>query len=95
MRPEDVNPMIGLLNSRFQTYGRENFWSVHTWDYSGYDYGFDLLYNPVRELWTLRTMEDSGYGSSKVILETDDSAVIWRMAECFEPTNPNFKTQRK
>lgn len=84
-----------LLDSRFETYGNENRWAIHSWDYSGYDYGFTLHYNPLRELFTLKTMEDSGYGSSKIILETDDEQIVWRMAECFEPTNRNFKTQRK
>jgi hypothetical protein len=69
-----------------------NRWYLHTHDVSGADYGFTMTYAPDTGVWSIRTYQDSGYGPSKSILDTTDGSLVFTIIECFEPTNPNYKT---
>lgn len=88
-----MNNLVEYLNEKFQSY-KPGRWSLPSFDYAGADFGFELFQYGTGD-WQLKTMEDSGYGPSRLILQTQDEKIIWALAECFAPTNPNYKTQRK
>lgn len=87
-----MDRLIEYANEKFQTL-KNGRWMMHDWDFGGANYGFELLL--IGKDWQLRTFTDSMYGPSKIILQTQDEKIIWALIECFEPTNPSYKTDRK
>lgn len=84
--------IIEYANEKFQSF-QPGRWMLHDWDFFGMTYGFELLL--VGQDWIFRTFEDSGYSQGKVILQTQDQKIVWKMIECFSPTNASYRTQRK
>lgn len=87
-----MEKLIEYANEKFQSF-KPGRWMLHSWDFFGADYGFELMHIGID--WKLITMTDSQYGPSQIIFMTQDEKVIWSVLECFEPTNPSYKTQRK
>lgn len=84
--------LIEYANAKFQSF-KPGRWNLHSWDFGGSDYGFELIL--IGKDWKFVTMTESQYGPSTTILITQDERIIWQLIECFEPTNQNYKTQRK
>lgn len=87
--------LIEYLDEKFQHTHRKEFyrWSLHDFDYFGCTYGFDLLL--IDGMFRLQQLVDSGYNKGDVLVLTNNADIIWMWAQCFSPTNPKYKTQRK
>jgi hypothetical protein len=84
---------VQYLTERFQKYtGIRNreAWLVHEYDNSGAGYGLILTHNG-NGGFRLLTYTDSGYSPEWEIIHHSSSGQVWRMIECLQPTNPNYK----
>lgn len=93
--------VVELLDEKFLHFDYEGYtvYLLHTWESYGASSGFELVhrYGEPPPLFSLRTLNDSGYGESKTIRDYDignmELVEIW--ADYFSPTNPDYKTSRK
>lgn len=85
------------IDEKFQSFhereGKYKHWFIHSFDFFGCDYGFSLWYKD--GVFWIEQLVDSGYNKGKKLLETDNLSIINDWLECFAPTNPKYKTQRK
>jgi hypothetical protein len=90
---KDYQATVQYLNERFQKYnGKRNreAWLVHEYQNFGADYGLILTHNG-NGGFRLLTHTDSGYSPEWEIIPHISSGQVWRMIECLQPTNPNYK----
>lgn len=87
--------LIKYLDSKFRHWHGEKYkrWDLHSFDYFGCDYGFELILK--NGTFQLKQLVDSGYNPGFILLETKDFSEIDKWVYCFAPTNPEYKTQRK
>jgi hypothetical protein len=102
--------LFEYLDMKFLRYDKSRtLWTIHSWEYAGCDYGFELFIKRVERLykqdetepyktvntWCLKTLEDSGYSTGRELVVFNGDELVWQWAQFFAPTNREFKTERK